>query len=227
MPLHALFPQVDHESHLIVDGQSVQFSKDSKAIVAKSLSPEALSKAASCPALFKVFRRRKNLNELEEIKPLPALVRLFSADKMAQLEFDARDVPMVVPPLPWTSSREGGYLLRDSKLLRQIGDGRLGPSWARAGEEEEVQSEVRLRPLFDSLNQLGSTPWRINGPLLDAVVEAFVEQEKHEGLLGKLSIPRTTLYRRYDRYIALGKASLEDRSSRPGRIWNRIPDPVR
>ncbi|MEM7667467.1 MAG: IS3 family transposase [Pseudomonadota bacterium] len=45
--------------------------------------------------------------------------------------------------------------------------------------------------------------------------------------LGKLGIPRTTFYRWYDRYIALGKAGLEDRSSRPGRIWNRIPDPVR
>jgi len=25
----------------------------------------------------------------------------------------------------------------------------------------------------------------------------------------------------------LGQADLEDRSSRPGRVWNRIPDPVR
>ena len=45
--------------------------------------------------------------------------------------------------------------------------------------------------------------------------------------LGKLGIPRTTFYRWYDRYIALGKAGLEDRSSRPGRVWDRIPDLVR
>ena len=42
-----------------------------------------------------------------------------------------------------------------------------------------------------------------------------------------LGIPRTTFYRWYDRYLALGQAGLEDRSSRPGRVWNRIPDPVR
>ena len=45
--------------------------------------------------------------------------------------------------------------------------------------------------------------------------------------LDKLGIPRTTFYRWYDRYRALGLAGLEDRDSGPGRIWNRIPDDVR
>lgn len=42
-----------------------------------------------------------------------------------------------------------------------------------------------------------------------------------------LGIPRTTFYRWYDRYLSLGEAGLADRSSRPGRVWNRIPDAVR
>ena len=45
--------------------------------------------------------------------------------------------------------------------------------------------------------------------------------------LAMLGIPRTTFYRWYDRYIALGEAGLEDRPSHPGRVWNRIPDQVR
>jgi transposase InsO family protein len=45
--------------------------------------------------------------------------------------------------------------------------------------------------------------------------------------LGKLGIPKTTFYRWYDRYLALGEAGLEDRSPHPGRVWNRIPDDVR
>ncbi len=45
--------------------------------------------------------------------------------------------------------------------------------------------------------------------------------------LEMLGIPQTTFYRWYDRYIALSEAGLEDRSSRPGRVWNRIPDTVR
>ena len=45
--------------------------------------------------------------------------------------------------------------------------------------------------------------------------------------LDLLDIPRTTFYRWYDRYLSLGEAGLEDRRSRPARVWNRIPDNVR
>ena len=45
--------------------------------------------------------------------------------------------------------------------------------------------------------------------------------------LDKLGIPRTTFYRWYDRYLSGGPEALEDRSPRPSRVWNRIPQPVR
>ena len=45
--------------------------------------------------------------------------------------------------------------------------------------------------------------------------------------LDKLGIPRTTFYRWYDRYLAGGPEALEDRSPRPSRVWNRIPELVR
>ena len=45
--------------------------------------------------------------------------------------------------------------------------------------------------------------------------------------LDKLGIPNTTFYRWYDRFRALGTEGLEDRTSGPGRVWNRIPDDVR
>jgi transposase InsO family protein len=45
--------------------------------------------------------------------------------------------------------------------------------------------------------------------------------------LEKLGIPKTTLYRWYDRYLALGEVGLEDHSPHPGKVWNRIPDDVR
>ena len=45
--------------------------------------------------------------------------------------------------------------------------------------------------------------------------------------LDKLGIPKTTIYRWYDRYLAGGLEALEDRSPSPSRVWNRIPEPVR
>ena len=45
--------------------------------------------------------------------------------------------------------------------------------------------------------------------------------------LEKLGIPRATLYRWCDLYQAGGPEALNDRSPRPDRVWNRIPDDVR
>jgi len=45
--------------------------------------------------------------------------------------------------------------------------------------------------------------------------------------LEQIGISRATFYRWYDFYQAGGPDALEDRSSTPGRVWNRIPDDVR
>jgi putative transposase len=45
--------------------------------------------------------------------------------------------------------------------------------------------------------------------------------------LAKIGIPPTTFYRWYDRFVEQGPEGLEDRPSRPSRVWNRIPDRVR
>jgi putative transposase len=45
--------------------------------------------------------------------------------------------------------------------------------------------------------------------------------------LEKLGIPRATFYRWYDRYQSGGPEALDDRSPRPNRVWNRIPDDIR
>jgi putative transposase len=45
--------------------------------------------------------------------------------------------------------------------------------------------------------------------------------------LAKLGIPGATFYRWYDRYRGDGPEALHDRSPRPKRIWNKIPDEVR
>ena len=42
--------------------------------------------------------------------------------------------------------------------------------------------------------------------------------------LARIGVPATTFYRWYDRYREHGPEGLEDRSPRPGRVWNRIPD---
>ena len=45
--------------------------------------------------------------------------------------------------------------------------------------------------------------------------------------LEKLGIHPSTFYRWYDRFQSGGPEALEDKSSRPKQVWNRIPDTVR
>jgi len=69
------------------------------------------------PAFYSIFRMQ-GMHLKEEIKPHPALVKLFQAASLDELTFDATLVPMVCPPLPWTSIRTGGYLLSAAKIVR-------------------------------------------------------------------------------------------------------------
>jgi putative transposase len=58
----------------------------------------------------------------------------------------------------------------------------------------------------------------------------LVEQSHHLPVrctLEKLGIPRATFYRWYDLYRTGGPDALGDRSPRPDRVWNQIPDMVR
>jgi transposase InsO family protein len=45
--------------------------------------------------------------------------------------------------------------------------------------------------------------------------------------LQQIGIPRSTFYRWCDLYQTRGPEALDDRSPRPDRVWNRIPDDVR
>jgi transposase InsO family protein len=45
--------------------------------------------------------------------------------------------------------------------------------------------------------------------------------------LAQIGVPPATFYRWYDLYQTGGPEALEDRSPKPGRVWNRIPDDVR
>ena len=45
--------------------------------------------------------------------------------------------------------------------------------------------------------------------------------------LAQIGVPPATFYRWYDLYQTDGPEALEDRSPRPSRVWNRIPDDVR
>jgi len=74
-------------------------------------------------------------------------------------------LPMVVPPKPWTSPTDGGYLTH----LRRRAD--LVRSRNRAYKRELEQADMPL--VYDAVNAIQATPWKINRPVLDVMKELW------------------------------------------------------
>lgn len=74
---------------------------------------------------------------------------------------------MLSPPLPWHSHRLGGYLVTDVSLVR------LAPYASQQRLRLENNPPQLLYPALDALNALGTIPWRVNGAILDLVIQIF------------------------------------------------------
>ena len=72
-------------------------------------------------------------------------------------------LPMVIPPQPWTSPFEGGYLTRRTSLMT----GRI----SKAAVDDLASAD--LRQVYSALNAIQDTPWRVNAPVL-AVLEGLI-----------------------------------------------------
>lgn len=72
-------------------------------------------------------------------------------------------MPMVCPPVPWTTPTSGGYLTRG---------GQFGKQALVKGATKEYLDElggVEMPQVYEAVNRVQATPWRINGLILDAV----------------------------------------------------------
>uniref|UniRef100_A0A8C6G7V3 DNA-directed RNA polymerase n=1 Tax=Mus spicilegus TaxID=10103 RepID=A0A8C6G7V3_MUSSI len=101
------------------------------------------------------------------LKPHPAFTHLLETAAEPTLTFETTEVPMLCPPLPWTSLHSGAYLLSSTKLMR-----------ATEGTTQhqrllEQCPPAQLHGALDALTQLGNCAWRVNGHLLDLVLQIF------------------------------------------------------
>ncbi|KAK1381019.1 DNA-directed RNA polymerase [Heracleum sosnowskyi] len=71
-------------------------------------------------------------------------------------------MPMLVPPTNWTGYDKGAYLFLPSYIMRTHG----------AKQQREAVKRVpkkQIEPVFEALNTLGNTKWRVNKKILDIV----------------------------------------------------------
>ncbi|XP_042273107.1 DNA-directed RNA polymerase, mitochondrial [Thunnus maccoyii] len=127
------------------------------------------------PILYHMYTFRST-RQVGFIKPHPILIQMQQEAMETKLTFDSYVMPMLCPPVPWTSVKFGAYLLTPAKLMRTV-DG--------ATQHEVLLDKCQnLHAVLDSLNQLGNCAWRINKPLLDIIISIFNDRGSE-----KLDIP--------------------------------------
>ncbi|XP_029772334.1 DNA-directed RNA polymerase, mitochondrial isoform X2 [Suricata suricatta] len=118
------------------------------------------------PVLYHVYSFR-SFRQIGILKPHPAFTQLLATAAEHTLTFEAAEVPMLCPPVPWTSPHTGAFLLSPTKLMRSL-EGTM--------QHQRLLDScppAELHGALDALTQLGNCAWRVNERVLDLVLELF------------------------------------------------------
>ncbi|VDL70093.1 unnamed protein product [Nippostrongylus brasiliensis] len=100
------------------------------------------------------------------------LLALFDKHPFQYIVFPTNQLPMTVPPRPWCDYGVGGpEYTRRTMILRNLSEYKQVDINTQV--RKRLKSSFQARPVFDALNQLGSTPWIINEPMLDVLCQVF------------------------------------------------------
>ncbi|OWK11620.1 POLRMT [Cervus elaphus hippelaphus] len=118
------------------------------------------------PVLYHVYAFR-SFRQIGILKPHPAFTQLQETAAERTLIFESTEVPMLCPPLPWTSPHSGAFLLSPTKMMRSL----------EGTQQHQLLLErcppAELHGALDALTQLGNCAWRVNGRVLDLVLDLF------------------------------------------------------
>ena len=89
---------------------------------------------------------------------------------MARIPHAFKFPPMIVPPNPWTRHDCGAYLVPDfSSRLTQVMRS-YDHRQRKAIADQQTKDPSKLQRVFEALNVLGQTPWKINRRILDIML---------------------------------------------------------
>ncbi|KAL6521671.1 DNA-directed RNA polymerase 2B, chloroplastic/mitochondrial [Orobanche gracilis] len=91
-------------------------------------------------------------------------------------------MPMLVPPVKWTGYDKGAYLYLPSYVMRTHGARQQRESVKRAPREQ-------LKPVFEALDILGSTRWRVNKRVLSVIDRIWASGGRLANLVDRSDIP--------------------------------------
>lgn len=84
-----------------------------------------------------------------------------------------KKLPMLVEPVPWSDFKTGGYLNYPTEFVRIPANDQTPKDYAKAAIDKG-----HMKSVFDAINALGKTPWRINNEVLSVQITAWNSGEK-------------------------------------------------
>ncbi|XP_053210722.1 DNA-directed RNA polymerase, mitochondrial-like [Panonychus citri] len=131
----------------------------------KMVSPKSKVRT-KFPVLFTIYGSRDSHTH-EEIRVNKVFRTFYQSLGTQEIPFQTSLLPMLVPPTPWVSIQNGGYLLSESDFIRPVG------SDEDSSISLDLASRHNISPIFDSLNTLSMVAWKINTKILDILVGLF------------------------------------------------------
>ncbi|KAK1671413.1 DNA-dependent RNA polymerase [Colletotrichum godetiae] len=128
--------------------------------------PETKALVSQFQPAFSHATQLKRGKKIGMILPNKELVNVMKREP--QGDYLAKHLPMVVEPEPWQSFEKGGFLESRAALVRvKQGD-----------RDQRLYSEAAIArgdmdQVFKGLDVLGRTPWRINNPVLNVMLEVW------------------------------------------------------
>lgn len=112
------------------------------------------------------YKNKKRMNNRGTILQHPDVWTSLCNDIDLQRKISPKMLPMIIPPKPWISFYNGGYIAVETDLIRTRNQDNLRRS---------LQYTSGLDRLMKILTKLGSIPWRINMQILNIVEKLWLE----------------------------------------------------
>lgn len=110
--------------------------------------------------------------KLGVLKVHKSLVRQLAGNELGN-SVQPQLLPMLVPPRPWRSYNDGGYLFSQNNIVR-IKDSAETTAYLRAASDMN-----NLDPIYDGLNVLGNTAWTVNRKVFDVISKVWNTGEEY------------------------------------------------
>jgi len=136
---------------------------------------EEMLPAASHGWSFIKGQRRGN------IRTNPELMRRLTTESVGS--YISKPLPMLCEPVSWTGMQKGAYLRLDPISARIMAVRINDKSKAQGSHLWQADKDGHMTRLFEGLNVLSKTPWRVNRPLLKIMIDAWNSGER----IGKLA----------------------------------------